>query len=99
MSEKVKALGYKHSKGTLEDGTAYDFCTVYAIARMETKDNQRGLAGVDFRALPELKEKLQKIQFGQGVVELEVEFEKIATGKGMFKDYIVAVKAPAGQAS
>ncbi|MBD9357495.1 MULTISPECIES: hypothetical protein [Methylomonas] len=96
--EKIKALGWKHSKGTLEDSTPYDFVTVYAIARMESKDNQRGLAGVDFRALPEIKEQLQKIQFGQGVVELQVEFEKIATGKGMFKDYIVNVQPPVAKA-
>lgn len=95
--EKVRALGWKHSKGALEDGTPYDFVTVFAIARMESKDNQRGLAGVDFRALPEVKEKLQKIEFGSGVVELQVEFEKIATGKGMFKDYIVAVNLPAAK--
>lgn len=86
---KLQVLGWKHSKGDF-NGTPYDYVTVYTLARMQAKDNQRGFAGIEMRGEPQLVEKLKKIEF-TGPVACEVETEKMATGKGTFADYVVSV--------
>ncbi len=87
---KMHVTGWKHSKGALENGTAYDFVTLYCLTKMEQKDNQRGAAGIDFRGVPELAEHLRKIDFN-GVVVLEVETEARAKGKGQFVETAVSI--------
>lgn len=90
---KMRIYGYKHSKGTFE-GIAYDYVKIFSMGRLETKENQRGGAGVDMRGLPELAEKLGKIDLwnnGSGV-DLEVTIEAMALGGGQMREVVVAVQ-------
>lgn len=86
---KMNVLGWKHSKGEF-NGNNYDYVTIYFLSRMKQADNQRGLAGAEMRAEPQLIEKLKKIEFN-GVVQCEVETEAVATGKGQFVETIINV--------
>jgi hypothetical protein len=86
---KLNILGWKHSQGEYE-GRPYNHVTMYAVSRMEQKDNQRGAAGIDMRGDASLVESLRKIDFG-GAVACEVETEARATGKGQFVETVVSV--------
>lgn len=86
---KMNCTGWKHSKGDF-DGVAYDNLTLYAVARMEQKDTQRGAAGIDLKCEVSLKEKLQKIEWN-GVVVCDVETETRATGKGGHVEMVINV--------
>lgn len=86
---KTQVLGFKHSKGDF-NGQAYDYVTLYTIARMQRKDNQAGFAGIEMRGEPQLLEKLRKIEF-TGPILCEVETETIATGKGTFQEMAVNI--------
>lgn len=86
---KLNVLGWKHSKGDF-NGQAYDYVTVYTLARMQAKDNQRGFAGIEMRGESVLLEKLKKIEFA-GPVPCEVETETVATGKGTFAELVINV--------
>jgi hypothetical protein len=86
---KLNVLGWKHSKGDF-NGTPYDYVTVYTVARMQAKDNQRGYAGIEMRGEPSLVEKLRKLEFN-GPISCEVETETVATGKGTFAELVINV--------
>lgn len=86
---KLKVMGFKHSKGDF-NGNAYDYVTIYTVARMRAADNQRGFAGIEMRGEPYLVESLKKIEF-TGPIECEVETEMVATGKGTFAETVVKV--------
>jgi hypothetical protein len=94
---KMKVIGWKHSKGEF-NGNAYDYVTIYTLARLEQKDNQRGSAGIEMRGESQLVEKLKKIDFGSEVV-CDVETETRATGKGQFAEMVVNVLPVAAVAS
>jgi hypothetical protein len=80
-------IGWTHKKGVV-DGNNYDFVTIYAVSKLEQKENQRGAAGIEFRAEPHLVEKLSKVMFNV-VVPMKLQIEQVATGKGVFKDVVV----------
>lgn len=87
---REQLLGFKHSQGEF-DGTRYNKLTLFFVAKMEQTDSQRGSAGYEQQADVALVDSLKKIVFNSPV-EVEVESEKRATGKGMFKDVIVSVR-------
>lgn len=83
-------LGFRHSEGDV-DGNKYNFITCYAIAKLQTRDNQKGRAGIEIRADLDLKKRFSELDFNQ---DLQVEFtiEKVATGKGLTADLITDFK-------
>ena len=87
---KTEILGFKHSQGDV-DGNKYDFITVYCIARLPTKENQKGRAGIEMRADLSLKQRFEAIDYKTNPIA-ELEIEKVAIGKGMTTDLVVEFK-------
>lgn len=86
---KMNVIGWKHSKGEF-NGNAYDYTTLYCLAKMEQKETQRGTAGIEMRGEPALVEKLKKIEFN-GVIPCDLDTEPRAIGKGQFVETVVAI--------
>lgn len=86
---KMMCTGWKHSKGDF-DGVAYDKLTLFALAKMEQKETQRGSAGIDMQCDVAIKQQLEAIHFN-GVVDCEVATEQWAKGKGQFVEVVVSV--------
>lgn len=62
------------------NGNPYDYCKVYLLARMDPMNkNMVGYQTIEFRAPPELWEKLKTIS---PMKEYDVNIETIARGKG-----------------
>ncbi|WP_367154048.1 hypothetical protein [Methylomonas sp. HYX-M1] len=86
---QMRVMGYKHSKGDF-NGQAYDYVTIYCVAKLKSSDNQRGFAGIEMRGEPQLLEKMQKINFS-GPVVCEVQTETVAIGKGAYTEMVTMV--------
>lgn len=49
MQQRMQVLGMKRSKGTLENGTAYDSTKVYLLTKMDDrKGDAKGHTGAEF---------------------------------------------------
>lgn len=88
---RMTIIGWKHSKGDY-NGNAYDYAVLYAVTKMEQKENQRGSAGIDVRGDSSLVEQLQKLDFSKGALDLNIEIESRAVGKGQFVNTAVSIQ-------
>jgi hypothetical protein len=90
MATKSLITGFKRMKGEVE-GFKYDYVKVFGIAKLKPDDDQRGAAGVEMKALPDVFDKLKKINFSTFVM-CEIDTETYAKGKGASEEYIVDIK-------
>lgn len=89
-------LGVTRNQGNYE-GEDYNYCTVQAISRMDSSKGVKvGFAGVEFRASPEMWDKLRALVFcdaqGRPGVVYDVEFETVAGRRGASQQWISSVK-------
>jgi hypothetical protein len=77
---KVKVLGMKASKGTMDNGQAFDSTKVYIETRLdESKGNQKGFAVAEYNFGPASEfDKYKHLPFP---MMAEVEYEQITNGK------------------
>jgi hypothetical protein len=77
---KVKVLGMKASKGTMDNGSAFDSTKVYVETRLdESKGTQKGFAVAEYNfGLAAEFDKFKHLPFP---MMAEVEFEQITNGK------------------
>lgn len=77
---KAKILGMKASKGTMDNGTAFDSTKVYVETRLdESKGTQKGFAVAEYNfGLSDEFDKFKHLPFP---LMAEVEFEQITNGK------------------
>lgn len=92
---KLKVLGMKASKGSMEDGTAYDSTKVYVETRLdESKGTQKGFAVAEYNF--GLSSEFDKFKHNSFPLMAEVEMEQITNGKTV-KTVIVSMQ-PVSQA-
>ena len=88
---KMHVIGWKHSKGEFNNN-AYNYVTLYVTTKMEQKENQRGMAGIDMRADSSILEAISKVDFSKGPVDMNLEIESRAIGKGQFVNTVVSAQ-------
>ncbi len=84
-------IGFSRKKGDF-NGNAYDYITVHTIGRMEQKNEQRGMAGIELRADSACLPALQVLDFSKQFVQVDADMENRAIGKGQFVTTIIAIK-------
>lgn len=79
MQQRMQVLGMKRSKGTLENGTAYDSTKVYILTKMDDrKGDAKGHTGAEFNLGTSAEyEKYAHLPFP---FEADVEIEMVTTG-------------------
>jgi len=87
---KLFVLGGSKHKGEYE-GIKYDYSKIYVPAPMEQSEIKKGQAGVDMRAVPEVFEQIEKMNFAQPVF-CEVDTELRALGGGNARETVVSIK-------
>jgi len=88
----LKITGIKQSTGRMDNGFTYDHAVVFAVSMLDpSNDKVNGFAGIELRGLPEIYQKYLGYKFEAAGVPFEVTIEQVATGKGAFKDTIVAM--------
>jgi len=79
---KVKVLGMKGSKGTMDNGQAFDSTKVYIETRLdESKGNQKGFAGAEYSFGK--ADEFDKFKHLPMPFMAEVEFEQVTNGKNV----------------
>lgn len=87
---KIKVLGMKASKGSMENGTTYDSTKVYVETRLdETKGTQKGYAVAEYNF--GLSAEFDKFKHNTFPLMAEVEMEQITNGKTV-KTVIVSMQ-------
>ena len=88
---QMQIIGVQKVQGAV-DGNSFNFSRVYAVAPLDpTKENNKGYAGIEMRAIPAISDKYLDFPFKREGILFEVEIDKIASGKGEFKDVITAM--------
>lgn len=79
MQQRMQVLGMKRSKGTLENGTAYDSTKVYILTKMDDrKGDAKGHTGAEFALGTSVEyEKYSHLPFP---FMADVEIEMVTTG-------------------
>lgn len=76
---KTEILGMKKSKGTLDNGTAYDTTKVYIKTRFSENENQRGFGVAEYKIGDSREfDKYKHLPFP---FIAEVEMEQVTNGK------------------
>jgi hypothetical protein len=82
MQQRMKVLGMKRSKGTLENGTPYDSTKVYILTKMDDrKGDAKGHTGAEF-TLGDSTE-FMKYQHLPFPFDADVEIEMVTTGSAI----------------
>jgi hypothetical protein len=88
---QMHIIGVQKVQGIV-DGNSFNFSRVYAVAMLDpSKENSKGYAGIEMRAIPAISDKYLNYSFKREGILFEVEIDKIAAGKGEFKDVITAM--------
>lgn len=98
MASKMRLIGVSRHKGTFE-GRAFDYTRCYFLGRLDPTKERIGFAGIEMRGLPEIYESVRNLNYTRDGIEVEVEVDQIALGKGETQDMIVSVKPITSAAS
>lgn len=88
---QMHIIGVQKVQGSV-DGNSFNFSRVHAVASLDpSKENNKGFAGIEMRAIPAISDKYLSYPFKREGILFEVEIDKIAAGKGEFKDVIISM--------
>lgn len=99
FTQTIHVVGMKASKGTLENGTAFDSTKVYALVALDdSKGNAKGMSATEFTLGTSAEFEPFK-SFGFPFTA-EAELEMVSNGRTMktIMKKLTPVRAPAGQA-
>lgn len=91
MSTQLTIIGFSRKKGDF-NGNAYDYITIHTVGKMEQKNEQRGMAGVELRADSSVLSALQVLDFSKQYVLVDADLENRAIGKGQFVTTVTSIK-------
>lgn len=87
----MNVIGVQKTDFTTKEGQHYLFSKVFCVARLDANETRAGFAGIEMRGILAIADKYLEFPFKRDGTVFEVEIEAIATGKGEFKDTIVAM--------